>query len=194
VGAGAGVGGGRASQREIAARLGINGRTVARLAAADEPPRYRRTPIGSQLDPLEPVLWRLLEEWPQMMEPRLTEILREEYGYAGSVRLVQAYVQRLRPRAVRPAQGTGYRPGEVRRLDWAEMPTRPTVCGRERRGYGLVASVPYSGADRLFLARDDAGVVPGGARARAGVAWRVPREYVYDNLCARTSLAVRATR
>ncbi|WP_407641159.1 helix-turn-helix domain-containing protein [Candidatus Solirubrobacter pratensis] len=32
------------SQREIAARLGINRRTVARLAASSEPPRYARAP------------------------------------------------------------------------------------------------------------------------------------------------------
>ena len=52
------------SQREIACRLGINRRTVARLLASEEPPRYRRAPVGSQLDPLEPALRRLLEEWP----------------------------------------------------------------------------------------------------------------------------------
>ena len=60
------------SQREIARRLGINRRTVARLAQSDEPPRYRRTLTGSQLDPLEPVLRRLLEEWPQIKAPRAT--------------------------------------------------------------------------------------------------------------------------
>jgi DNA invertase Pin-like site-specific DNA recombinase len=47
------------SQREIACRLGINRRTVARLLATDEPPRYRRAAIGSQLDRLGPVLRRL---------------------------------------------------------------------------------------------------------------------------------------
>jgi hypothetical protein len=46
------------SQREIACRLGINRRTAARLLARDEPPRYRRAPVGSQLDPLEPALRR----------------------------------------------------------------------------------------------------------------------------------------
>ena len=35
------------SQREIARRLGMNRRTVARLAGASEPPRYRRAPSGS---------------------------------------------------------------------------------------------------------------------------------------------------
>jgi transcriptional regulator with XRE-family HTH domain len=54
------------SQREIAARLGINRRTVARLARSEEPPGYRRAPAGSKLDPFEPVLRRLLEEWPQL--------------------------------------------------------------------------------------------------------------------------------
>jgi hypothetical protein len=60
------------SQREIASRLVINRRTVARLAGSEEPPRYRRPAAGSQLDPLEPVLRRLLEEWPQIKAPRAT--------------------------------------------------------------------------------------------------------------------------
>jgi hypothetical protein len=50
------------SEREVARRLGINRRTVKRLAEADEPPRYERAPTGSMLDPLEPVIRRLIEE------------------------------------------------------------------------------------------------------------------------------------
>jgi hypothetical protein len=69
------------SRREIARRLGMNRRTVARLIASDEPPRYRRAPAGSQLDRLEPVLRRLLSEWPAIKAPRVTEILCCEYGY-----------------------------------------------------------------------------------------------------------------
>jgi transposase len=121
------------SGREIARRLGINRRTVARLAASDGPPRYRRQPAGSKLDPFEPVLRRLLAEWPQIKAPRATELLREEYGYDGSVDLVKRRLRELRPRQVRPAQRTSYRPGQVLQLDWAEMPTRPIVAGRERR-------------------------------------------------------------
>ena len=41
------------------------------------------------LDPLEPVLRRLVEEWPEIKAPRVTEILREDYGYEGSVDLVR---------------------------------------------------------------------------------------------------------
>jgi transposase len=171
------------SQREIACRLGINRRTVARLLASDEPPRYRRAPVGSQLDRLEPVLRRLLEEWPQIKAPRLTEILRSEYGYAGSVRLVQAHLQRLRPSTVRPAQRTGYRPGQVLQLDWSEMPTRPRIAGRERRVYALVASLPYSGAQTAFFSLDMTieSFLEGHARAFEWLGG-VPRECVYDNL------------
>jgi transposase len=107
------------SQREIAARLGINRRTVARLAAASEPPRYSRSSMGSMLDPLEPVIRQLLAEWPEIRAPRLAEILREDYGYEGSVDLVKRRLAKLRPAPTRPAQRTGYRPGQVLQVDWA---------------------------------------------------------------------------
>ncbi len=171
------------SGREMAQRLGINRRTVARLLAADEPPRYRRAPTGSQLDPLEPVLRRLLEEWPQIKAPRLAEILSSEYGYTGSLRLVQTHLQRLRRSSVRPAQRTGYRPGQVLQLDWAEMPTRPMLAGRERRVYALVASLPYSGAQTAFFSLDMTleSFLEGHVRAFEWLGG-VPRECVYDNL------------
>jgi transposase len=171
------------SQREIAQRLGINRRTVARLLASEEPPRYRRALVGSQLDALEPVVRRLLEEWPRIKAPRLTEILRSEYGYTGSVRLVQARLQQLRPRSVRPAQRTGYRPGQVLQLDWAEMPTRPKLAGCERRVYALVASLPYSGAQTAFFSLDMTieSFLEGHVRAFEWLGG-VPRECVYDNL------------
>ena len=52
------------SQREIAQRLGINRRTVARLCAASEQPRYQRSPAGSQLDRFDDLRRELIEEWP----------------------------------------------------------------------------------------------------------------------------------
>src|SRR4051794_41683698 len=109
-------------RREIARRLGISRNTVDKLIEATEPPKYERAPAGSMLDPLEPVLRRLLAEWPEIKAPRVTEILRADYGYAGSVDLVKKRLARLRPSQVRPAQKTGYRPGQVLQLDWAEMP------------------------------------------------------------------------
>jgi len=172
-----------ASEREIARRLGINRRTAARLARSEEPPRYRRAETASKIDPFEPVLRGLLVEWPQIKAPRATELLREEYGYDGSVDLVKRRLRQLRPRAVRPAQRTGYRPGQVLQLDWAEMPTRPTVVGRERRVYALVASLPYSGAQTAFFSLDLTleSFLEGHVRALEWLGG-VPRECVYDNL------------
>jgi transposase len=169
------------SQREIARRLGINRRTVARMLASEEPPRYRRAPPRSQLDPLVPVLRRLLREWPQIKAPRATEVLRE-YGYAGSVDVVRRRLRELRPPTLRPTQRTGYRPGQVMQLDWTEMPTRPKVAGRERRIYALVAALPYSGAQTAFFSFDMTieSFLDGHARAFEWLEG-VPRECVYDN-------------
>jgi transposase len=173
------------SEREVARRLGMNRRTVARLVCCDEPPRYRRAPAGSKLDPFEPVLRRLLEEWPQIKAPRATERLREEYGYDGSVDLVKRRLCALRPRSVRPAQRTGYRPGQVLQFDWAEMPTRPTLAGRERRVYALIAALPYSGAQTAFFSFEMTleAFLEGHVRAFEWLGG-IPRECVYDNLRA----------
>jgi transposase len=171
------------SQREIARRLGIGRNTVRRLVEASEPPRYSRAPAGSMLDSLEPVLRRLVEEWPQIRAPRVTEILREDHGYAGSVDLVRKRLAGLRPRPVRPAQRTGYRPGQVLQVDWGEMPTRPRIAGRERRVYALVATLPYSGAQTAHFSFDltSESFLEGHVRIFDWLGG-VVRECVYDNL------------
>jgi transposase len=153
------------------------------LVEAGEPPRYRRAPRGSMLDPLEPVLRRLLEEWPEIKAPRVTEILREDYGYVGSVDLVKKRLARMRPSRARPAQRTGYRPGQVLQLDWAEMPTRPRIAGRRRRVYALVAALPFSGAQTAHFSLDltAESFLEGHVRALEWLGG-VPRECVYDNL------------
>jgi hypothetical protein len=71
----------------------------------------------------------------------------------------------------------------VLQLDWAEMPTRPTVAGRERRAYALVAALPYSGAQSVFFSLDLTleSFLEGHVRAFEWLGG-VPRECVYDNL------------
>lgn len=172
-----------ASQRQIAVRLGLHRKTVKRLLAAPEPPRYSRAPKGSMLDPLEPVIRKLLAEWPDIKAPRAAEILRDDYGYVGSVDLVKKRLAILRPRSVRPAQRTGYRPGQVAQFDWAEMPTRPKIAGRERRVYALIATLPFSGAHTAHFSFDltSEAFLEGHVRALAFFDG-VPRECVYDNL------------
>jgi transposase len=181
------------SQREIAGRLGINRRTVARALASDAPPRYVRAPSGSQLDPLMPVIARVLEQWPEIKAPRLTELLRTEHGYTGSVDLVRRRLAGLRPPIERPAQRTGYRPGQVVQFDWGEMPTRPRIGGVERRVYALVASLPFSGAQTAHFSFDMTieAFLEGHVRVFDWLGG-VPRECVYDNL--RTAVAKRDCR
>jgi transposase len=171
------------SQHEIARRLGINRRTVKRMLDSDEPPRYRRDPAGSKVDAFEAVIRKTLEEWPEIKAPRMTEILRSEHGYPGSVDLVKRKLSELRPTKVRPAQRTGYRPGQVMQFDWAEMPTRPRIGGRERRVYALIATLPYSGAQSAHFSFDMTAesFLEGHSRIFDWLSG-VPRECVYDNL------------
>jgi transposase len=136
------------SRREIARRLGINRRTVKRMLESDAPPTYRRAAQGSQVDRFEPVIRATLEEWPDIKAPRMTDILRDDYGYAGSVDVVKRRLRELRPPAERPAQRTGYRPGQVLQLDWLELPTRPRIAGRERRVLALLGSLPTPARSR----------------------------------------------
>jgi transposase len=170
-------------QREIARRLGINRRTVKRMLDAAEPPSYSRAPTGSMLDPLEPVLGRLIEDFEGIKAPRVTEILRDEHGYTGSVDLVRKRLAQLRPKSERAAQKTGYRPGQVLQVDWGEMPTRPKIAGRERRVYALVFSLPFSGAATAHFTFEMTieSFLEGHVRAFDWLGG-VPRECVYDNL------------
>ena len=181
------------SQRQIARRLGVHRRTVARALASDIPPRYVRAPAGSQLDPLMPVIEQVLREWPEIKAPRLTEMLRVDHGYVGSVDLVRRKLRGLRPREERPAQRTGYRPGQVVQFDWGEMPTRPRIAGVERRVYALVASLPFSGAQTAHFSFDMTleAFLEGHVRVFDWLGG-VPRECVYDNL--RSVVAKRDSR
>jgi hypothetical protein len=65
------------------------------------------------------------------------------------------------------------------------MPTRPTLAGRERRVYALVASLPYSGAQTAFFSFEMTieAFLEGHVRAFEWLGG-VPRECVYDNLRA----------
>jgi hypothetical protein len=144
VGAGQGYGGRRGFAAGDRGQVGDQSATVRRLAEADRPPCYERAAAGSMLDPLEPVLRRLLEEWPEIKAPRVTELLHDDYGYSGSVDLVRRRLQGLRPREDRPAQQTGYRPGQVMQVDWAEMHPWVAASARSVRADGPDSGDPPS--------------------------------------------------
>ena len=89
----------------------------------------------------------------------------------------------LRPPAVRAAQRTGYLPGQVAQVDWAEMESRPRLLGRERRVYALIVTLPYSGAQTAHFTFDMTveSFLEGHVRAFDFLGG-VPGECVYDNL------------
>ncbi|MCC6832634.1 MAG: IS21 family transposase [Thermoleophilia bacterium] len=170
------------SQRQVARQLGMNRRTVARLAASPEPPRYEREPAGSALDLHEPLMREVLAEWPRIHAPRMTEILRG-HGFEGSERVVRRRLRELRPPVVRAAQRTGYAPGQVAQIDWAEMDSRPRILGAERRIYALVLTLPYSGAQTAHFSFDmTVESFLEGHVAAFEFLGGVPGECVYDNL------------
>ena len=155
-----------------------HGRAAARLgsAAALSPQR-----AGSKLDPFDPVLRRVLEEWPTIKAPRMTEVLGA-HGYEGSVDVVKRRLRDLRPPSERPAQRTGYRPGQVLQLDWAELPTRPRIAGRERRIYALLGSLPFCGAQSAHFSDVTLESFLEGHVRIFDWLGGVTRECVYDNL------------
>ncbi len=115
----------------------------------------------------------------------MTDILRVECGYEGSVDVVKRRLHILRPPSARPAQRTGYRPGQVLQLDWLELPTRPKIAGRERRVYALLGTLPYSAAQSAHFSFDMTAesFLEGHVRILDWLGG-VARECVYDNLRA----------
>ena len=161
------------SQREIARRLGINRRTVVRLARSDEPPRYRRAPA------------RLAARSARAGPAPAGRGVAADQGAAGD--RVPARGVRLRRLGRSGASGAcascGRRPCG-RRSAPATGPLRccSSIGPRCRRGRarGARAARLRAGrdaallgrADRLLQLRPDAGVLPRGARARLRVVRR----------------------
>ena len=136
------------------------------------------------LDPLEPVLRRLLEEWPEIKAPRVTEILREDYGYAGSVDLVKKRLAHAAAGqgAAGAADGLSAGAGAAARLG------RDADAAEDRRPRAARLRVDR---DAAVLGRADGALqLRSDGRERfwratsARFEWLggVPRECVYDNL------------
>src|ERR1051325_8483116 len=117
-------------QKDIAAELGVDPRTVRRaLRRGGAPPGKRPRARGSQLDPFKPKIDELLREgvWNGVV------ILRElqAVGYRGKLTLIRDY---LGPkRALRPSRATvrfETEPGVQLQADWGKI--RTVVADAER--------------------------------------------------------------
>ena len=138
----------RRSIREIHRLTGLHRETIRRALARDDPPRYRRAPGPSKLDPLKPWIEEQLRADPGIPSKRLRE-LAEELGYEGGKTIFDDYVREVRPRFLRRRtyQRTVYRPGELLQFDLFEPRDQvPVGHGQTRRGWVVTAELGYSRA------------------------------------------------
>src|SRR5947208_7192150 len=152
---------GRWSIKELG-RRGDHSRNTSRCALrSGEPPRYRRPPRPSKLDPFRDEVHRLLRVEPRLPGRRVRELL-EEQGYGGSKTILDDYLREVRPLFLprpRTFQRTSYRRGALCQFDlWEPSGEIPVGAGQTRRGYVVVGCLPYSraGSGTLILSEEAA--------------------------------------
>jgi transposase len=101
----------RRSIRDIHRLTGLHRATIRRALASDDPPRYRRAPGASKLDPVKPWIEEQLWADPSIPSKRLRE-LAEDLGYEGGKTIFDDHVREIRPHFLRRRtyQWTLYRP------------------------------------------------------------------------------------
>jgi transposase len=145
------------SIREVARRTGHGRNAVRRALRADEPPRYRRPPRASKLEPHKAEIQRLLRSEPRLPGVRVRELIAEA-GYRGGQTILDDYLRELRPLYLpaRTYQRTLYRPGEICQFDlWEPSRPIPVGPGQERAGYVVICCLGYSrvGAGALIFCK-----------------------------------------
>ena len=173
----------RLSGREISRRTGLARDTVARLLAAEVPPKYVRSGSGSKLDPFKDWICDQLAVDPRIQSQRLRE-MASEIGYLGGKSIFDDYVREVRPRFLRPRtfQRTVYRPGELVQCDlWEPREHIPVGHGQRRRGWVVTCEVCWSRAiaGTLIFSKEAPDILFGLARnlSRLGV---LPEKLVWD--------------
>jgi transposase len=157
------------SIKEIARRTGRDRNTVRKALRSSEAPRYRRPPRPSKLEPFREEIFRLLREEPRLPGTRVRELICEQ-GYAGSKTILDDYLREVRPLFLprpRTFQRTSYRPGALIQFDlWEPSREIPVGSGQARRGYVVVACLPYSraGAGALVFSKEAPDLLFGIAR------------------------------
>jgi transposase len=175
------------SARGISRRTGLARDTVARLLVASEPPRYRREPAGSKLDPFKDWICEQLQADPRIQSQRLRE-MASELGYLGGKSIFDDFVREVRPRFLRPRtfQRTIYRPGELVQCDLWEPGEHIAVGhGQRRRGWVVTCEVCWSRAiaGTLIFSKEAPDILFGLAR-NLGRLGALPEKLVWDREAA----------
>jgi transposase len=136
------------SIKALVARTGLSRNTVRAALRAAEPPRYRREPAGSKLDPFKDEIHRLLKNDAELTGQRIRELIAP-LGFEGGKTIVDDYLREVRPFFAdqRTFQRTIYRPGEICQFDvWEPKAEIPVGHGQTRQAYVVVACLGYSRA------------------------------------------------
>lgn len=136
------------SIREIARRSGRDRNTVRAALRSEKPPRYRRAPQPSKLDPFKDEIQRLLEGDATLPGKRIREEIEAD-GYRGGKSILDDYLREVRPRfkAPRTYQRTSYRCGEICQFGvWRPAREIPVGHGQTRPGYVVTCALGWSRA------------------------------------------------
>jgi transposase len=111
------------TRAQIAARLGLQSRTVAKWLARDHFAARLTTKRPSRLDPFKPQIVRWLEAHPFSA----TQIFQKlkEIGYSGGITILRDYVRCARPAAAESFLTLHFQPGECAQVDWGQFGTVP---------------------------------------------------------------------
>jgi transposase len=180
------------SQRQAARVFGIDPKTVAKMLRFSVPPGYRRSkpPVRPKLDPLLPVIDRILEE--DLGRPRkqrhtarrIFQRLRAEHGFTGGETIVKAYVRERRLQGREMFVPLVHPPGHGQ-ADFGEAVA--VVGGEERKIHFFCLDLPHSDACfvKAYSAETTEAFCDGHSAAFAFFGG-VPLSMLYDN----TRLAV----
>jgi transposase len=172
------------SIHEIHRRTGLHRETIRRAIRSEEPPRYRRAPAASKLDPFKDEIHRLLRGDPRLPGQRVRELI-EPLGFSGGKTIVDDYLREVRPLFVpapRTFQRTVYRPGEICQFDlWEPCAEIPVGHGQTRRGWVVVACLGYSraGAGALIFTKETPELLAGIRRCLWSLG-ALPQTLVWD--------------
>jgi transposase len=180
------------SQRQAARVFGIDPKTVAKMLRFAVPPGYRRSkpPVRPKLDPLLPVIDRILEEDQRRPRKqrhtarRIFERLKAEHGFAGGETIVKDYVRERRLHGQEMFVPLVHPPGHGQ-ADFGEAVA--VIGGVEQRIHFLAVDLPHS--DACFVRAYPAETTEAfcdGHNAAFAFFGHVPQSMLYDN----TKLAV----
>ncbi len=117
------------SVSQIADKLHLDERTVARWLAADKFRPRKITPRPSMLDPYKGQIVRWMDNHPYTAAQVFLRL--REGGYAGGVTIVKDYVRHIRPPTAPAFLTLAFAPGECAQVDWGQFGS--ISVGRTRR-------------------------------------------------------------